>query len=192
MVASSNQGKIAELIELLGDRYEVAPRPAELAETVEDGDTLEANAHKKADEVTAFTGAAALADDTGLFVTALDGRPGVHTARYAGVDGDRAESDRANIEKLLHELQGANDRSAEFRTVMAMTEPDGQVTMATGIVKGRIAEAVTGEGGFGYDPLFIPDESDGRTFAEMTRADKGLISHRGRALRALLEQLAGR
>lgn len=189
VVASSNQGKIAELIDLLGDRFEVEPRPADLAETIEDGETLEANAQKKAAEVTAHTGTTALADDTGLFVAALDGRPGVHTARYASVDGERAAGDQANIDKLLGELAQADDRSAEFRTVIAVTGSDGSCTMATGVVKGRIAEAVTGERGFGYDPVFIPDEGDGRTFAQMSRAEKGLISHRGRALRALLDQL---
>lgn len=189
VVASSNPGKIAELVELLGDHYEVEPRPADLAETIEDGDTLEFNATKKAREVTAHTSSMALADDTGLFVAALDGRPGVHTARYAGAEGDRPVVDEANIAKLLSELADADDRSAEFRTVIALTRPDGTDMLAIGTVAGQIATAVTGDGGFGYDPLFIPDEGDGRSFAQMTRAEKGQISHRGRALRALLDQL---
>ncbi|MGH1493683.1 MAG: RdgB/HAM1 family non-canonical purine NTP pyrophosphatase [Acidimicrobiales bacterium] len=185
VVASSNSGKIAELVELLGDRYLVEQRPADLPETIEDADTLEGNAQKKAQEVTDHTSATALADDTGLFVTALGGRPGVRTARYAGEDADNA----ANIAKLLGELAGSDDRSAEFRTVIALTEPDGTVQLSTGTVAGKITEAVSGEAGFGYDPVFVPDEGDGRTFAEMTSAEKGAISHRGRALRGLLDQL---
>jgi XTP/dITP diphosphohydrolase len=191
VVASGNPGKIAELVELLGAHYRVERRPDGLAETVEDGDTLEANAIKKAAEVVAHTGAAALADDTGLFVAALGDRPGVHTARYAGVDGDRANIDQANMAKLLDELDGAADRSAQFRTVIALCAPGAADRVATGVVTGTIATVPSGADGFGYDPVFIPDEGDGRTFAQMSRAEKGAISHRGRALRAMLAELAG-
>ena len=183
VVASSNPGKIAELVELLGDRFAIEARPADLAETIEDGETLEANATKKAREVAAHTGTAALADDTGLFVAALGGRPGVHTARYAGPGAGDAD----NVAKLLRELVGVVDRWAEFRTVIALAMPDGQVHLARGVVEGRIAEQADGDQGFGYDPVFVPDEGDGRTFAEMGSADKGHISHRGRAIRAMLE-----
>ncbi|MGB5757503.1 MAG: non-canonical purine NTP pyrophosphatase, partial [Acidimicrobiales bacterium] len=129
------------------------------------------------------TGTAALADDTGLFVAALGGRPGVHTARYAGPGAGDAD----NVAKLLRELVGVVDRWAEFRTVIALAMPDGQVHLARGVVEGRIAEQADGDQGFGYDPVFVPDEGDGRTFAEMGSADKGHISHRGRAIRAMLE-----
>ncbi len=183
VVASTNQAKIAELIELLGDRFSIESRPTDLADTVEDGETLEANAAKKAREVAAHTGMWTLADDTGLFVGPLAGRPGVHTARYAGPGATDAD----NVAKLLDELAGVADRQAEFRTVIALALPDGVVHLAEGAVVGRIAERAVGGGGFGYDPVFVPDEGDGRTFAEMGSVDKGRISHRGRALRAMLE-----
>ncbi len=189
VVASANPAKIAELVDLLGGRYAIEPRPPELAGTVEDGDTLEANALKKAREVASFTGVAALADDTGLFVDALEGRPGVHTARYAG---ESATSEQ-NVARLLAELDGLGDpagRSAAFATVIALVEPDGTSTVAQGRVAGRIASAPRGEGGFGYDPVFVPLEGDGRTFAEMTPDEKHRYSHRARALQALLHQLA--
>ncbi len=189
VVASANPAKIAELVDLLGGRYAIEPRPPELADTVEDGDTLEANALKKAREVASFTGVAALADDTGLFVDALEGRPGVHTARYAG---ESATSEQ-NVARLLAELDGLGDpagRSAAFATVIALVEPDGTSTVAQGRVAGRIASAPRGEGGFGYDPVFVPLEGDGRTFAEMTPDEKHRYSHRARALQALLHQLA--
>ena len=189
VVASANPAKIAELVDLLGGRYAVEPRPPKLADTVEDGDTLQANALKKAREVASFTGVAALADDTGLFVDALEGRPGVHTARYAG---ESATSEQ-NVARLLAELDGLGDpagRSAAFATVIALVEPDGTSTVAQGRVAGRIASAPRGEGGFGYDPVFVPLEGDGRTFAEMTSDEKHRYSHRARALQALLHQLA--
>lgn len=184
-MASTNRGKVAELVELLGDRFSVQPRPSDLADTVEDGETLEANATKKAREVSDHTGGLALADDTGLFVDALDGLPGVRTARYAGEQADDAD----NLAKLLAELDGADDRRARFRTVIAVADADGSVHLATGTVEGDIAVAPAGDAGFGYDPVFVPREGDGRTFAQMTSAEKGMISHRGRALRALLDHL---
>lgn len=188
VLASTNAGKLAELADLLGDRYRVVARPADLADTVEDGDTLEYNATKKATEVAAHAGADALADDTGLFVDALGGRPGVHTARYAGPEAD----DAANRVKLLGELsdrEGPAARRAEFRTVIALVRADGSSVLAEGRVVGSIAPAERGERGFGYDPLFVPDEGDGRTFAEMSLAEKQGLSHRARALAALLAEL---
>lgn len=189
VVASGNPGKIAELVQLLGDRFQVRPRPEDLAETIEDGETLEANAVKKATEVADHVGAAALADDTGLFVDALDGRPGVRTARFAGPQATNEE----NVAKLLDDLAGVDvaDRRARFRTVIAMVEPDGTTRLAAGTVEGTIATEVRGAEGFGYDPVFVPDEGDGRTFAEMGLEEKQKISHRARALRSLLDQLAG-
>lgn len=185
VLASANPKKVAELVELLGHHYRVEPRPDDLADTVEDGETLEANAVKKAAEVSDHVAALALADDTGLFVAALGGRPGVRTARYAG----ETATDEDNRLKMLDELAAATDRSAEFRTVIALVEPGAEPRLATGVVTGRIAEAELGDRGFGYDPLFIPDDGDGRTFAEMSEDEKHAISHRGRAFTQLLEAL---
>lgn len=192
-MASANPGKVAELIDLLaasglGERFDVEPRPEDLADTIEDGDTLEANATKKAVEVRDFTGAVALADDTGLFVDGLNGAPGVRTARYAG----ESATDADNVAKLLRELDGVAERRARFRTVIALADVDGGVTLAVGEVEGTIATAPSGDGGFGYDPVFVPNEGDGRAFAEMARSDKQAISHRGRALRALVDELNAR
>ncbi len=188
VVASANPGKVAELVDLLGDRYQLGPRPLDLPETVEDGDTLEANAIKKASEVAAHTGAPALADDTGLFVAALGGAPGVRTARYAGEEA----SDADNRTRLLAELidhREPTERAAVFRTVMALVEPDGSSVVAEGEVAGTITVGPRGQRGFGYDPVFAPDEGDGRTFAEMSMEEKQRYSHRARALGALAKQL---
>lgn len=187
VLATGNPDKVVELRELLGDRYEVEPRPADLAETVEDGETLEANSLKKAREVMDHVGKPAMADDTGLFVSALDGRPGVRTGRYAGLSATYDE----NVDKLLDELSGVvgDDRKAEFRTVVAVIWPDGRQEAVEGVVEGRIVEERRGTAGFGYDPVFAPAEGDGRTFAEMTAAEKHRISHRSRAIAAILERL---
>lgn len=187
-LATANQGKVAELVALLGDRYEIRGRPADLPETVEDGDTLEANALKKAREVVARCGTGAVADDSGLFVDALGGRPGVHTARFAGPG---ATNDQ-NIDLLLRELAGIAEpaaRRAEFRTVIALVWPDGREM----VVEGRVAGTITGErqgsDGFGYDPVFAPSEAGGATFAQMSIEAKNRISHRGLAIQALLKAL---
>lgn len=190
-LATGNQGKVAELVALLGDRYEIRPRPAELPETVEDGDTLDANARKKAREVAAACGTAAVADDSGLFVDALGGRPGVHTARFAGPGATHDQ----NIDLLLAELDGLagvggpEDRRAEFRTVIVVAWPEGAETVVEGRVAGVITTERRGSDGFGYDPVFAPDEAAGLTFAEMTLDAKNRISHRGRAIGALLAAL---
>ncbi len=181
VIASANPDKVKDLIELLGDRYEVVPRPVDAPETVEDADTLEGNAIKKASEIAQFTGADALADDTGLFVEALAGRPGVYSARYAGENASYAE----NVAKLLGELDGVEDRRAEFRSVVALIRPDGSGVTGEGSVSGRIIEEARGSNGFGYDPVFEPDEGDGLTFAEMSSDDKHEIGHRGRAMISL-------
>ncbi len=180
MLATQNPGKVVEIADLLADAdVEVSPRPDGLGETVEDAGTLEGNARKKAIEVVAATGEAALADDTGLFVDALDGEPGVLTARYGG------------WERLLAELEDHQTRSARFRTVLIVVFPDGRPDLVVeGVAEGQIARSAQGDGGFGYDPIFIPDDGDGRAFAQMTRKEKNLISHRGRALRALVQALA--
>jgi len=190
VLASANPKKVAELTELLAAHFEVLPRPDDAPETIEDRDTLEGNALKKASEIAEFVGAAAISDDTGLFVDALDGEPGVYSARYAGPDGDA----EANVAKLLDALEkaahaGRSDRSARFETVVAIVWPDGTELVARGQVEGHISFAPTGEGGFGYDPVFVPNEGNGRSFAEMTNIEKSEISHRARALMALRTKL---
>ncbi len=187
VAATANPGKLAEIETILGGLgLELVPRPVGLDDVVEDANTLEGNARRKAIAVSEYAGAAAIADDTGLEVDALGGAPGVHSARYAGDAADPV----ANIAKLLDELArvGAtqpSQRRARFRTVVMVRHPDGREVAAEGVVEGVIAPAERGDGGFGYDPVFVPDEGDGRSFAEMSPEEKHLISHRGRALRAL-------
>ncbi|HEX3621818.1 MAG TPA: RdgB/HAM1 family non-canonical purine NTP pyrophosphatase [Acidimicrobiales bacterium] len=189
VLATANPDKLRELAALLEDEFDVAPRPADMGEVDETADTLEGNARLKAEAVVAATGEAALADDTGLEVDALGGRPGVYAARYAGPGATYAD----NVAKLLDELDGVphQGRTARFRTVVVALFPHGGEIVAEGWVDGHIAEAARGTNGFGYDPVFVPDGGDGRTFAEMTTAEKGGVSHRGRALRALKAELAG-
>ncbi len=186
VLATANPGKVGELLELLAGQFNVVARPDGLADTIEDGETLEANALKKATEVMRFTGQAALADDTGLFVESLGGAPGVHTARYAGHGSTNAD----NIEKLLSALQGEIGRHAYFETVLVLVNTDGSSRFAVGRVEGTIAESPSGEQGFGYDSVFIPVEGDGRTFAQMAGPEKQAISHRSRALATLVANLA--
>ncbi len=179
--ASANPHKVAEIMELMEGVVQLDPRPADLPDVEEDADTLVANARLKATAVNEATGLPALADDTGLEVLALGGAPGVRTARYAG----EPPNDERNRAKMLDELAGVSDRSARFRTVALLRFPDGREIVADGVCEGSIAEAERGERGFGYDPLFIARDGDGRTFAEMTMAEKHHLSHRGRAFRAL-------
>jgi XTP/dITP diphosphohydrolase len=163
VLASANPDKVAELIELLGDRFEVIGRPTDVPDTIEDQLTLLGNARKKAREIAQAVGAPALSDDTGLFVEALGGKPGVFTARYAGLEATYDE----NVDKLLGELDGRSDRGAEFRTCVAIVWPDGQELIAEGSVDGTITTERHGDRGFGYDPVIAPVVSDGRTFAQM-------------------------
>ena len=188
VLASANPKKAAEIVEILGDHVALLPRPAEVPDVVEDQDTFEGNARLKAVALVAATGTAALADDSGLEVDALGGAPGVWSARYAGEDA----TDQDNVDKLLKALADRHDpadRTARFRAVVLLRHPDGAEVVATGSVEGHIADAPRGPGGFGYDPVFVPADGDGRTFGEMTQDEKHAISHRGRALRALLAQL---
>jgi XTP/dITP diphosphohydrolase len=187
VLATANPDKARELAALL-EGFEVALRPKDLPDVEETADTLEGNARLKAAAVVAATGELAVADDTGLEVEVLDGRPGVWAARYAGPGATYAD----NVAKLLGELQGvpAGQRRARFRTVALALFPDGREIVAEGAVEGTIAEAPRGEAGFGYDPVFVPDGGGGRTFAEMTTAEKAAVSHRGRALRALAGRLS--
>ncbi|MFV0524076.1 MAG: RdgB/HAM1 family non-canonical purine NTP pyrophosphatase [Acidimicrobiales bacterium] len=190
VLATANQGKVAELVGLLGHRYQVEPRPADLPETVEDGDSLDANARKKAIEVAGRTRTLALADDSGLFVDALGGRPGVHTARFAGEHATSADNVAALLAAMV-DLREGPDRSARFVTVIAMAWPGGEVRTVQGEVAGVIVRRPAGDNGFGYDPVFSPDEGDGRTFAEMSPEEKQAISHRARAVAAAVDLLDG-
>lgn len=184
--ASANAGKVAEMAALLDGVAELLPRPAEVPDVAEDADTLTGNALLKARAICAASGESALADDTGLEVDALNGAPGVHTARFAGPDADDAE----NRAHLLHALTGSTNRVARFRTVMVIAHPDGSHHAVEGVCEGTIAEAERGNRGFGYDSVFMPAGGDGRTFAEMDADEKNAISHRGNAMRALLAALS--
>jgi XTP/dITP diphosphohydrolase len=186
--ASANPDKVAEIAAILGPDVELAPRPSDVPEVVEDADTLEGNARLKATAIATATGRPALADDTGLEVAALGGAPGVYAARYAGPGATYAD----NRAKLLAELAGHGDRSARFRTVVVVVWPDGSELTAEGVCDGTIAEEKRGDRGFGYDPVFVPADGDGRTFAEMTDGEKNALSHRARALRNLLSTLSAR
>ena len=187
VVASANPDKAHEIRAILGATVLVEPRPTHVPDVVEDGATLVDNARLKASALCDATGLPALADDTGLEVDALGGAPGVRAARYAGEHA----SYRDNVTKLLGALDGVPDaaRTARFRTVALLRFPDGRELIADGVVEGRIARDGSGANGFGYDPVFVPDEGHGQTFAEMNADEKHAISHRGRALRALAAQL---
>ena len=185
--ASANPDKVAEMAEVLAGAAVLLPRPPGMGEVAEDAESLEGNARLKALAVCRFAGAPALADDTGLEVDALGGAPGVRSARYAGPDASYA----ANLARLLSDLRDVAPprRSARFRTVAMVCYPDGSEVMAEGAVAGTITTEPRGTGGFGYDPVFAPVEAGGLTFSELGPAAKNTISHRGRALRALLELL---
>jgi XTP/dITP diphosphohydrolase len=188
VLATANPDKAAEITRILRDAgapVELAPRPADVPEVEETGATLEANARLKAVGLATATGLPAIADDTGLEVDALGGAPGVYSARFAGPDATYAD----NCTLLLRRLDGVppGRRTARFATVALARWPDGREAAALGTVEGTIADAARGEGGFGYDPVFVPTEGDGRTFAEMTADEKHAISHRGRAFRTLAD-----
>ncbi|MEY2469724.1 MAG: XTP/dITP diphosphohydrolase [Actinomycetota bacterium] len=180
VLASANKDKAAEIAAIL-DEFELLPRPSDVPDVDETEDTLEGNARLKAHALVQATGLPAIADDTGLEVDELGGAPGVYSARYAGEDATYAD----NVSKLHDAMIGAATRTARFRTVALAAFPNGPEVVAHGVVEGVIADEPVGESGFGYDPLFIPAGGDGRTFAQMTRAEKEAVSHRGRAFRAL-------
>ena len=183
--ASANPHKLAEIAALLDGLVELSPRPPDVPDVVEDAGTLEGNARLKAAAICRATGLAAVSDDTGLFVDALDGEPGVETAYYAGPDATYAE----NRAKLLLALAGVADRRARFRTVVMVVRPDGSELSVDGVCEGTIATEERGERGFGFDPLFVPAGGDGRTFSQMSEAEKNALSHRGRAFAALVRAL---
>jgi len=186
--ATANPHKLAEIAGILDGLVELLPRPADVPEVVEDAGTLEGNARLKAAAICAATGLAAVSDDTGLFVDALGGEPGVETAYYAGPQATYAQ----NRAKMLQVMRGIDDRRASFRTVVMVVWPDGSELGVEGVCPGNIATEERGERGFGFDPLFIPDDGDGRTFSLMTDAEKNEISHRGRAFVALVHALRER
>lgn len=186
VLASANKDKAKEIAAIL-EGFDLVPRPDDVPDVEETEDTLEGNARLKAVALMQTTGMPAIADDTGLEVDALDGAPGVYSARYAGEDATYAD----NVNKLHAAMVGAATRTARFRTVALAAFPDGTEVVAHGVVEGVIADQPSGAEGFGYDPLFIPEGSD-KTFAEMTRDEKHAISHRGRAFRALATSLGDR
>lgn len=190
VVATRNQGKIAE-IERIFDSARLgisvlSVADFDLPEIEETGDSFEANALLKAREVARATGHFALADDSGLTVDALDGAPGIYSARWSGRHGD----DQANIEKLLADLREIpeSEREAAFVSVIAVSRPDGSAITMRGEVRGSLTFTPRGVNGFGYDPIFIP-EGEVRTFAEMAPEEKDLISHRARALNAIAPKI---
>ncbi len=189
VIATKNKGKLRELQELLADfGLEILPLDEfeDIGEIVEDGTTFFENAMKKAKTVSEKTGLLAIADDSGLEVDALEGRPGIYSARYAGENS----SDEKNNEKLLSELKEIPEgqRGAQFRCVMVAYRPDGKWVTAEGICRGSIALAPQGDQGFGYDPIFIP-EGEECTMAQMSREEKNKISHRGKALQELRKKI---
>jgi XTP/dITP diphosphohydrolase len=182
VIASGNAGKVREFAHLLADLgLEIRPQPEGL-EVEETGDTFAANARLKASAVARASGFWALADDSGLSVSALGGAPSLHSARYAA-------NDQARIARLLRELQGAGDRSAQFTAALAVADPSGSVRLEVeGICTGVILEESRGNGGFGYDPVFFVPEA-GLSYAEMDKSLKGRIGHRGQAFALLAPQL---
>lgn len=216
--ASANPHKVAEIADLVAGVLDLVARPPHVPDVDETADTLVGNARLKAAAIADATGLPAVADDTGLEVDALHGAPGVRTARFASLPGPhapdlagRAPTDADNRARLLAELADVPEarRTARFRTVVvlrwpatpapsappaAVTTPAPSVApreiVVEGVCEGRIADAERGARGFGYDPLFIPLDGDGRTFAEMTLEEKHARSHRGRAFAALRRALA--
>jgi len=180
VVASKNQDKVGEIEAVLGEEGLVGEivQGLDWPDVDETGSSLEENALLKARAVMEAVGLPAIADDTGLEVSALNGRPGVETARYAGPDASYDD----NVRRLLEELEGVADRTARFRTVVALVMPDGVELVAEGALDGVIAVEPRGSGGFGYDPVF---EVEGRTLSEMGVETKNQLSHRARALQTL-------
>ena len=184
LIASRNKDKISEIKDILKDidlEIITALDFPNLPEVIEDKDTIEENAVKKAAECAEFTGLLTIADDTGLFVETLEGEPGVYAARYAGENCTYKD----NRDKLLQNMKDKTNRKAEFRTVAALASPDGLIGIAFGKVDGKITDQEIGINGFGYDAIFRADET-GKTFGEMTDKEKHRISHRGRAFRNII------
>ncbi len=188
VIATTNKGKVAEIegllkdfpveIKNLGDFGPIPP-------VVEDGETFDDNAYKKSSQTARVLGFATLADDSGLVVDALDGAPGVHSARYAELSGDGGAGggsrDSENCKKLLQEMENVEDRAARFKCVVSIAVPTGPALTYEASCEGVIAHAPSGENGFGYDPVFFCPEYD-KTFAELSMEEKSRVSHRGKAL----------
>ncbi len=195
IIASGNAGKLREIRAILGEKFDeiVSMKEAGIDhETVEDGNTFMENAYKKAYEIAQISGCAALADDSGICVEALGGEPGIYSARYCGRHGD----DEANNRLLIKNLQGVENRRAYYACAVALVYPDtvkngkreGNALFAEGYLEGKIIDEPRGNGGFGYDPYFFLEEY-GKTAAEITAEEKNKISHRAKALEALLKKL---
>ncbi|MBO7303628.1 MAG: RdgB/HAM1 family non-canonical purine NTP pyrophosphatase [Clostridia bacterium] len=187
IIASNNQHKILEIKNILGDRFSeiISLKEANIShEVVEDGNTFMENAYKKAKEISDMCGVAALADDSGICVDALGGAPGIYSARFSG------GSDDDNNALLLEKLRGVSNRGAHYTCAMSLVFPDGKEIFSEGYMYGDITEAPVGDGGFGYDPLFIPT-GESRTVAEMSAEEKNAISHRANALLLLVKKLDG-
>lgn len=191
--ASANPDKVREIEGILTGLVDLTPRPVGVPDVDETADTLVGNARLKAEAIRDATGLAAVADDTGLFVEALPGELGVRTARYASDRPSHATDPYgANRVKLLEALSNVVDdrgRRARFVTVVLVSYPDGSELVVEGACDGVIASEERGTRGFGFDPLFVPDDGDGRTFAEMTDDEKNSISHRARAFVTLAAAL---
>ena len=187
IIASNNAHKLIEIKAILGGLFEeiLSMREAGIEhETIEDGDSFLANAEKKAREIAEISGCCALADDSGLCVDALDGAPGIYSARFCGVHGD----DAANNRLLLEKLRGVANRKAHYTAAVVLARPDGSIVSAEGYLYGEIGYEEVGTGGFGYDPLFVLPEL-GCTTAQLSPEEKNAISHRANALHLLVEKL---
>ncbi len=189
LLGTGNTGKLQEFFRILGTLPGVTwrdLRDVPFPEVEESGATLEENAHLKATATARWSKLPTLAEDSGLEVRALGGAPGVRSARFAGEGRDHD----ANIARLLRELKDTDDRSATFRAVAVLAMPDGRTFQAEGVLHGTIAHTPRGQGGFGYDPVFVP-EGDTRSLAELSAEEKDRISHRRRALEQLLPLMTG-
>lgn len=188
VLSTDNINKLREIREILEDLdikiYGKSDIEGLNFEVIEDGDTLYDNALKKASAMAERVDFAVLADDTGLFVKALDGEPGVHSARYAS-----EHDDKKNREKLLNNLKDKEDRSAYFKTEIILIDEDKNIIPIEGVCPGKISLEESGDNGFGYDSIFIPDGFD-KTFAEMSHEEKNQISHRSRALKNLRDKIS--
>lgn len=187
IIASNNAHKLEEIKAILGGLFEeiLSMREAGIDhETVEDGSTFMENAIKKAREIAEISGCCAIADDSGICVDALDGAPGIYSARFSGIHGD----DEANNDLLLEKLSGRTDRGAHYTCAIALARPDGSIVQAEGYLFGEIGHERIGSNGFGYDPLFFLPEY-GMTTAQLSPEEKNRISHRANALKKLLEEL---
>lgn len=187
ILASNNNHKLIEIKAILGGMFEeiLSMREAGIDhETIEDGSTFMENAEKKAREIAEISGCCALADDSGICVDALDGAPGIYSARFSGVHGD----DKANNRLLLEKLAGCENRGAHYTCAIALVKPDGSILRAEGYLYGQIGYEEIGTNGFGYDPLFVLPER-GCTAAQLSPEEKNRISHRANALHELLALL---